>query len=111
MQVTFFRPFARAYSKAYRHIRNVAFSVTIFRLSTTPGMTVCSKPEYNPSVFSLTITRSMPEYLLGTFGRVLIGRTFAYRSRAFRNPTFTDVNPFPTGVICGPLRATLFRLI
>ena len=44
--VTFFRPSRRAYSKAKREIRVDAFSVMIFKLSTTPGTTTCSRPAY-----------------------------------------------------------------
>src|SRR6266581_2958859 len=50
----FFRPWRLAYSKANRAIRVEAFSVMIFRLSTTPGTTSCSRPEYKSSVFSRT---------------------------------------------------------
>src|SRR5215208_4379926 len=40
-----------------------------------------------------------------------MGRRFAYRSSALRNLTFALTNPVPTGVITGPLRAILVRLI
>ena len=40
-----FRPWLLAYSKAKRETRVEAFSVMIFRLSTTPGTTSCSSPE------------------------------------------------------------------
>src|SRR5258707_963027 len=39
------------------------------------------------------------------------GRRFANSSSAFRSPTFTLVNPPPTGVVSGPFNATLFRAI
>ena len=42
--VTFFRPCCRACSNAKRAMRVEAFSVMIFRLSTTPGTTSCSSP-------------------------------------------------------------------
>jgi hypothetical protein len=57
--VTFLRPCRFAYSKANSLIRRDAFSVITFRLSTTPGTTSCSSPEYRSSVFSRTMTRSM----------------------------------------------------
>ena len=58
MAVTFERPSRRAYSKAARAIRMEAFSVMILRLSTTPGITSCSRPEYRSSVFSRKIAMS-----------------------------------------------------
>ena len=58
--VTFRRPWSRACAKANRAMRVEAFSVMIFRLSTTPGTTSCSRPAYRSSVFSRTITRSIP---------------------------------------------------
>ena len=42
--VTFLRPCLRACSNANCAIRVDAFSVMIFRLSTTPGTTSCSSP-------------------------------------------------------------------
>ena len=42
--VTRLRPFARAWSNANCAIRVDAFSVMIFRLSTTPGTIWCSSP-------------------------------------------------------------------
>ena len=45
MQWIRLRLFLRAYSKAKRAMRVEAFSVMIFRLSTTPGTTSCSMPE------------------------------------------------------------------
>ena len=39
------------------------------------------------------------------------GRRFANSSSAFRRPTLTLVKPPPTGVVTGPLSATLFRMI
>jgi len=45
MQWIFLRLFLRACSKAKREMRVDAFSVMIFRLSTTPGTTSCSMPE------------------------------------------------------------------
>ena len=42
--VTRFRPCFLAYSKANRATRVDARSVMIFRLSTTPGTTSCSRP-------------------------------------------------------------------
>ena len=45
MAVTFLRPCCRAYVKANSAMRRDAFSVMIFRLSTTPGTTSCSSPE------------------------------------------------------------------
>ena len=92
-------------------MRVEAFSVMIFRLSTTPGTTSCSRPEYRSSVFSRTMTRSTFEKRLATPGRFETGRRFAYSSSALRSPTFTLVKPSPIGVVTGPLSATLFRRI
>ena len=48
----------RRSAKANSAMRVEARSVMIFRLSTTPGTTSCSRPEYRSSVFSRTMTRS-----------------------------------------------------
>jgi hypothetical protein len=53
----------------------------------------------------------MPSYLEATDGMFQTGRRFANRSSALRRPTLTLVNPPPTGVVTGPLSATLLRLI
>ena len=58
--VTVLRPCRRACSNANCAMRVDARSVMIFRLSTTPGTTSCSRPAYRSSVFSRTITRSTP---------------------------------------------------
>ena len=60
-----------------RAIRVDAFSVMIFRLSTTPGTTTCSRPAYRSSVFSRTMTRSTPVKRDGTEGRFQTGRRLA----------------------------------
>ena len=86
-----------------------ARSVMIFRLSTTPGTTSCSRPAYRSSVFSRTMTRSTFSNRERTLGRFATGRRFAYRSSAFRSPTLTLVKPSPTGVVTGPFSATLLR--
>mmetsp|Transcript_39788 Transcript_39788/g.88439 ORF Transcript_39788/g.88439 Transcript_39788/m.88439 type:complete len:223 (-) Transcript_39788:615-1283(-) len=57
---TFFRPWSLAYLKANSATRELALRVITFKLSTTPGTTSCSRPEYSPSVFSLTVTRFTP---------------------------------------------------
>jgi hypothetical protein len=43
--VTLRRPLVRAWRKANSEMRWHACSVTIFRLSATPGTTMCSMPE------------------------------------------------------------------
>src|ERR1041384_8029481 len=45
------------------------------------------------------------------FGADNTGRRFAYRSRALRSRTLIDEKPVPTGVVTGPLSATLLRRI
>ena len=105
------RPIRVAYANAKRAMRVEARSVMIFRLSTTPGTTSCSRPEYKSSVFSRTMTRSTCSKRDRTCGRLETGRRFAYRSSAFRSPTFTLVKPSPTGVVTGPFRATRLRRI
>src|SRR5688500_18532184 len=109
--VTRLRRCLRAYSNAKVATRIDATSVMIFRLSTTPGTTSCSSPEYRSSVFSRTITRSTPSYFEATDGMFQTGRRLVNRSSAFRRPTCTLVNPPPTGVVTGPLSATLLRRI
>src|SRR5438477_3590293 len=111
MAVTFLRRWRRAYAKANSEIRVDALAVMIFKLSTPPGTTVCSRPAYRSSVFSRTMTRSTPWNRASMPGRFHTGRKFAYRSSAFRSPTLTLENPSAIGVATGPLRATLFRRI
>src|SRR5580692_1988793 len=104
----FLRPFFRAYSNANLAILVEAFSVMIFRLSTTPGTTSCSSPEYKSSVFSRTITTSTPSKCDFTPGKFFTGRRFAYNSRLLRNATFTLGAPPAIAVAIGPFSATLF---
>ena len=75
--VTFLRPALRAYSNANRAMRVDAFSVMIFRLSTTPGMISCSSPAYRSSVFSRTMIRSTSVKRLTMPGRFFTGRRLA----------------------------------
>ena len=56
--VTLRRPFATAYSKAYRAIRSDAARVMILMLSAASLPTMCSIPAYRSSVFSRTMIRS-----------------------------------------------------
>ena len=57
------------------------------------------------------MTRSTSWYRDGTEGMFQTGRRFANSSRALRKPTLTLVKPLPTGVVTGPLRATLLRVM
>ena len=63
-------PIRRACSNANCAIRVDAFSVMIFRLSTTPGTIWCSRPAYRSSVFSRTMTRSTSENRLVDAGQI-----------------------------------------
>src|ERR1041384_6650514 len=45
------------------------------------------------------------------FGADNTGRRFAYRSSVLRKRTLIDEKPVPTGVVTGPLSATLLRRI
>merc|ERR1719336_1168102 len=62
INVTFFRPFSRVHSKAYLQSRSQCGSVTIFKLSTTPGTLSCSSCAYSPSVFIRIRTMSMSSW-------------------------------------------------
>src|SRR5258708_15168069 len=59
-------------------------------------------------VFSRTIRKSRSSRRLRAPLYALTGRTSAYRSSSWRKATLTLLNPEPTGVVIGPLRATLF---
>src|ERR1700674_873075 len=60
------------------------------------------------SVFSRTMTKSRSSRRLRAPLYALTGRTSAYRSSSKRSATLTLRNPLPTGVVIGPLMATLF---
>src|SRR3982074_1079837 len=60
------------------------------------------------SVFSRPITKSRSSRRLRAPLYALTGRTSAKRSSSWRSATLTLRNPLPTGVVIGPLRATLF---
>ena len=66
-----------AKSKANLATLSEAVFVMILIATPTPGVTSNSFPEYNPSVFSRTMTMSIPGFNEGTFGRVRAGRMFA----------------------------------
>ena len=72
---------------------------------------MCSIPEYNPSVFSLTITKSISSYLDLIPLKLFTGLKFTYKSKVCLSVTFTLLNPFPTGVVTGPFIAILFLFI
>ena len=87
-----------------------ARSVMIFRLSTTPGTTSCSRPGVEVlGVLADDDQIDALERATARPGRFHTGRRFAYRSSALRSPTLTLVKPSPIGVVTGPLSATLFR--
>ena len=125
--VTFLRPQRRAYSNAYSTIRRDRAmeigliemaesaangfwpdaSTNLFSSTTSGEPSSNSMPAYRSSVFSRTITRSMSRYREPSPGCDRQGRTQAYRSNSLRRATLTLRKPVPTGVVMGPLMATL----
>ncbi len=90
MQVTFFRPYARAYSKAYRTMFSQPGRVISLRTWVTSGVWRCSMPAYRSSSFSRMMTRFMPGCAEATNGLYdLDGRMLANRFSVFRMVTLT----------------------
>jgi hypothetical protein len=45
------------------------------------------------------------------FGKLMAGRTLAYRSKRLRNSTLIELKPSPTGVVSGDFSATRVRVM
>ena len=69
-----------------------------------------STPAYRSSEFSRTMVRSTSSYRPPAPGSETTGRRHTYKSSVLRSATFTLRKPVPTGVVHGPLMATLLRL-
>ena len=80
------------------------------RVAVSPSAeTFWPSPEYAPSVFSRTVIRSTPDGKRDlVFGKLLAGRTLAYRSKRLRNSTLIELKPSPTGVVSGDFNAMRF---
>ncbi len=95
--VTRFFPFLiLAVSNAYFAIFADAFSEIILNATAAP-CTSNSCPVYKSSVFSRTITISIPSFRAFMPGYDFAGRIFAYKSSILRNTTITSAADSPTG--------------
>src|SRR5665647_987005 len=93
-------------------IFNEASVVIILSATPTPGASRDSAPEYNPSVFSRTTIKSMLGFKDSTLGKLLHGRTFAYKLNILRRVTATLTGaPGSSGVVIGPFKHALVCLI
>ena len=109
--VTLRRLSRRAYSKANRAMRSLpSASDDLDRFGRVrsdhvldPGVEVLGVLPHDHQVD--------PSYRDLTPGMLTAGRRLAYRSSSLRRPTFTLRNPEPTGVVIGPLIATLVSRI
>ena len=110
--VTRLRPCVRAYSKANRRDARrgllgddlQALDDARHDLVLEPRVEVLGVLAHDDDVDALR-SATAPTGMFHT------GRRLANRSSALRRPTLTLVNPPPTGVVTGPLSATLFRSI